>query len=109
MSVSLGCTNLYDRFAPNIFSSSEVRNGKPAPDLFLHAAQRMGIAPNRCLVVEDSMSGIAGALAAGMTVLGYYGGSHCRPSYADTLRLAGATSTFDDMRQLPGLVAQVNP
>jgi len=106
MRISLGRTNLYDRFAPNIFSSSEVRNGKPAPDLFLLAAERMGMTPERCLVVEDSVSGIAGGIAAGMTVLGYCGGSHCRAGYAETLRLAGATATFDDMRQLPGLIAQ---
>ncbi len=106
MRISLGRTSLYDRFAPNIFSSSEVRNGKPAPDLFLFAAERMGMAPERCLVIEDSVSGIAGAIAAGMAVLGYCGGSHCRAGYAETLRSAGATATFDDMRQLPGLIAR---
>ena len=56
------------------------------------------------------MPGITGALAAGMTVLGFHGGSHCRPGHADTLRAAGAAMTFDDMRQLPGLIAQIeNP
>ncbi|MBS0529066.1 MAG: HAD family hydrolase [Proteobacteria bacterium] len=107
MRISLGRTSLYDRFAPNIFSSSEVRNGKPAPDLFLYAAERMGVSPQRCLVVEDSVSGVAAAVAAGMTVLGYCGGSHCRAGHAETLRLAGATATSDDMRQLPGLIAQL--
>lgn len=107
MRISLGCTNLYDHFAPNIFSSSEVRNGKPAPDLFLFAAERMGIAPARCVVVEDSVSGIAGGIAAGMTVLGYCGGSHCQPGYADVLRRAGATATFADMRQLPELITKL--
>ena len=48
-----------------------------------------------------------GALAAGMTVLGFHGGSHCRPGYGDTLRAAGAAMTFDDMRQLPDLIAQI--
>jgi HAD superfamily hydrolase (TIGR01509 family) len=107
MRISLGRTKLYDHFAPNIFSSSEVRNGKPAPDLFLFAAARMGVAPSRCVVVEDSVSGIAGAIAAGMTVLGYCGGSHCRPGYADTLRRAGTAATFDDMRQLPELIGKM--
>ena len=107
MRISLGRTSLYDRFAPHIFSSSDVQNGKPAPDLFLFAAERMGIAPARCLVVEDSVSGIAGAIAAGMTVIGYCGGSHCRAGYADRLRDAGAAATFDDMRQLPGLIARL--
>ena len=57
-------------------------------------------------MIEDSVPGITGARAAGMTVLGFHGGSHCRPGYGDTLRAAGAAATFDDMRQLPDLLAQ---
>jgi HAD superfamily hydrolase (TIGR01509 family) len=98
---------LYDLLAPNIFSATQVKRGKPAPDLFLFAAEQMRIAPERCIVVEDSLPGIAGARAAGMTVLGFHGGSHCRPGYADTLRAAGAQATFDDMRQLPGLIGRI--
>jgi HAD superfamily hydrolase (TIGR01509 family) len=105
MQVSLGRTGLYDRFAPNIFSAQQVRHGKPAPDLFLFAAAQMKTEPACCLVVEDSVSGIAGAVAAGMTVLGFHGGSHCREGHAATLRAAGAVETFDDMRQLPVLIA----
>jgi len=101
----LTCTGLYDRLAPHIFSASQVANGKPAPDLFLFAAAQMKTPPRRCLVIEDSLPGIAGAVAAGMTVLGFHGGSHCRPGYAATLRAAGADMTFDDMRQLPALIA----
>jgi HAD superfamily hydrolase (TIGR01509 family) len=108
ISASLNRVGLYDRFAPHIFSAVQVPNGKPAPDLFLFAAEQMRTSPARCLVIEDSVSGIAGALAAGMTVLGFHGGSHCRPGYADTLRAAGAAMTFDDMRQLPGLIAQID-
>jgi HAD superfamily hydrolase (TIGR01509 family) len=107
MRVSLGCTALYDRFAPNIFSATQVANGKPAPDLFLFAAGQMRTAPERCLVIEDSIPGITGAVAAGMTVLGFHGGSHCRPGYAETLRAAGAVAIFDDMRELPGLIGRV--
>jgi HAD superfamily hydrolase (TIGR01509 family) len=103
----LTCAGLYDLLAPNIFSATQVRNGKPAPDLFLFAAAQMGISPERCLVVEDSIPGITGALAAGMTVLGFHGGSHCRPGYDERLRAAGAAATFGDMRQLPGLIAQI--
>jgi HAD superfamily hydrolase (TIGR01509 family) len=103
----LTCAGLYDLLAPNIFSATQVRNGKPAPDLFLYAAAQMGMSPERCLVVEDSIPGIAGALAAGMTVLGFHGGSHCRPGYGERLRAAGAATTFDDMRQLAGLIAQI--
>lgn len=104
MGVTLGRTRLTDRFAPNIFSASQVTNGKPAPDLFLFAARQMNVAPERCLVIEDSVPGVTGGRAAGMTVLGFHGGSHCRPGYGDGLRAAGATATFDDMRRLPGLI-----
>jgi HAD superfamily hydrolase (TIGR01509 family) len=107
MRVSLGRVGLYDKFAPNIFSATQVRSGKPAPDLFLYAAAQMDKSPHRSLVIEDSIPGITGALAAGMTVLGFHGGSHCRPGYADTLRAAGAMMTFDDMRELPGLIEQI--
>jgi HAD superfamily hydrolase (TIGR01509 family) len=107
ISASLNRVGLYDRFAPHIFSAVQVQRGKPAPDLFLFAAEQMRTSPERCLVIEDSTAGIAGALAAGMTVLGFHGGSHCRPGYADKLRAAGAAVTFDDMRELPGLIGRI--
>jgi HAD superfamily hydrolase (TIGR01509 family) len=107
MRVSLGSTGLYDRLAPNIFSAAQVKNGKPAPDLFLFAASEMGVPPQRCVVIEDSLAGIAGARAAGMTVFGFHGGSHCGDGHAKTLRQAGADLTFDDMWQLPELVRRV--
>jgi HAD superfamily hydrolase (TIGR01509 family) len=107
MRVSLGCARLYDRFAPNIFSAAQVAHGKPAPDLFLFAAERMRTAPEHCLVIEDSIPGVNAGVAAGMTVLGFHGGSHCRPGYGDILRAAGAAAIFDDMRQLPGLIGRV--
>ena len=103
----LTCAGLYDQLAPHIFSASEVKRGKPAPDLFLFAAEQMQAAPAQCLVIEDSLPGVTGAVAAGMTVLGFHGGSHCPPGHADTLRAAGAIMTFEDMRQLPDLIAQV--
>jgi HAD superfamily hydrolase (TIGR01509 family) len=103
----LTCTGLYDLLAPHIFSASQVKRGKPAPDLFLYAAAQMQATPARCLVIEDSVPGVTGARAAGMTVLGFHGGSHCRPSHADLLRTAGAAVTFDDMRELAGLIGQV--
>ncbi|WP_407837846.1 HAD family hydrolase [Streptomyces sp. DSM 116496] len=80
-----------------IFSSEDVGQGKPAPDLFLHAADQMGVAPGRCVVVEDSPLGVQAAVAAGMDVLGYTG---MMP--AD--RLPGATGYFGDMNQLAGLL-----
>jgi HAD superfamily hydrolase (TIGR01509 family) len=103
----LTCAGLFDLLAPNIFSAVQVKRGKPAPDLFLFAAAQMQTAPERCVVIEDSVPGITAALAAGMTVLGFHGGSHCRPGYADTLRAAGATVTFSDMRELPGLIGRL--
>ena len=103
----LTCAGLYDQLAPHIFSASEVKRGKPAPDLFLFAAEQMQAAPAQCLVIEDSIPGVTGAVAAGMTVLGFHSGSHCPPGHADTLRAAGAIMTFEDMRQLPDLIAQV--
>ena len=100
----LTCAGLYDQLAPHIFSAVQVKRGKPAPDLFLFAAEQMGAAPERCIVIEDSVPGITGARAAGMTVLGFHGGSHCTPAHAAMLQKAGAAATFDDMRQLPILV-----
>jgi HAD superfamily hydrolase (TIGR01509 family) len=105
MQVSLGTTRLHDRFAPNIFSSSQVAHGKPAPDLFLFAAEQMRAEPARCLVIEDSVAGIRGAVAAGMTVLGFHGASHCRPDHGAALQDAGAALIFDDMAALPALIA----
>jgi len=107
MRVSLGRAGLYHRFAPHIFSAAQVRNGKPAPDLFLFAAERMKAPVERCIVVEDSVPGITGARAAGMAVLGFHGGSHCGPGYAATLSAAGAAATFADMRQLPELIERI--
>jgi HAD superfamily hydrolase (TIGR01509 family) len=97
----LQLTGLHQRFAGRIFSASEVANGKPAPDLFLHAAQRMGADAPDCVVVEDSRYGVQAARAAGMDVLGYAGG--LTPAEA----LAGPrTVVFDDMRTLPELLAR---
>ena len=101
----LDCAGLYDALAPHIFSATQVARGKPAPDLFLFAAERMGASPSRCVVIEDSVPGVSGARTAGMAVLGFHGGSHCLPGHAEKLRAAGANVTFDDMRQLPALIA----
>lgn len=103
----LTCAGLYEVLSPHIFSASQVRRGKPAPDLFLFAAGQMKVSPERCVVIEDSVPGITGARAAGMTVLGFHGGSHCRPGHAGRLRAAGAAAVFDDMRELSRLIGQV--
>jgi HAD superfamily hydrolase (TIGR01509 family) len=103
----LECAGLYEQLAPHIFSATQVKRGKPAPDLFLFAAEKMRAVPSRCLVIEDSVPGVTGAVAADMIVLGFHGGSHCQPGHADKLRDAGAAVLFDDMRQLPELVRQI--
>jgi HAD superfamily hydrolase (TIGR01509 family) len=97
---SLALTGLASYFDDRIFSAEDVVHGKPAPDLFLHAAAVMGIEPAGCAVVEDSVHGVAAARAAGMRAFAYAGGV----TAAD--RLAGpGTIVFDDMRQLPDLLA----
>lgn len=96
---TLGLTGLYERFEGRIFSASEVEHGKPAPDLFLHAARTLGVDPARCVVVEDSRYGVAAARAAGMRAYGYCGGL----TPADWLE-GPATTVFDDMRDLPALL-----
>ena len=101
---SLGLTGLYPRFAPHVFSAEQVARGKPAPDLFLHAAAEMGRAPARCLVIEDSVSGVRGAVAAGMRVWGFIGGGHCADGHEGRLRDAGAERVFGHMPDLPTLL-----
>ncbi|WP_424628672.1 HAD family hydrolase [Bradyrhizobium sp. SYSU BS000235] len=106
---TLSRAGLYTRFAPHIFSASQVKKSKPAPDLFLFAAGQMKVEPARCFVIEDSVSGVTAARAAGMTVIGFVGGGHCRPGDEANLQTAGATVVIDDMRALPGLLARAAP
>ncbi|MFC7826997.1 HAD family hydrolase [Streptomyces sp. NPDC057375] len=82
-----------------IFSSQDVGRGKPAPDLFLHAAARMGVAPERCAVVEDSPLGVQAAVAAGMDVYGF-------TAMTSAGKLAGATRLFGDMGELADLLVR---
>ncbi len=93
-------TRLWERFAPNIFSAHEVKRGKPAPDLFLLVAERMAVAPERCVVIEDSPAGIAAAKAAAMIPIGFAGAGHCRPDHAEKLYRAGAGKVFMNMAGL---------
>ncbi|MGW2558318.1 HAD family hydrolase [Streptomyces sp. NPDC001514] len=100
---SLALTALSERFDGRIFSATDVPRGKPAPDLFLHAARSMGVDPDRCAVVEDSAYGIQAARAAGMRAFGYCGG------LTPAARLEGpGTVVFDDMRALPSLLKRVD-
>jgi HAD superfamily hydrolase (TIGR01509 family) len=96
---NLATTGLLDRFGDRLFSADDVAHGKPAPDLFLRAADVMGVRPDRCAVVEDSAHGVAAARAAGMWAFGYAGGV----TPAAALRGPG-TTVFADMAELPRLV-----
>ena len=94
MDVTLGLTELRDFFGRRIYNTSQVERGKPYPDLFLYAADQMGVEPARCLVIEDSLPGVQAAVAAGMEVMVYSvrGGD-------DKLKKAGGL-VFNDMREV---------
>ena len=101
---SLDVTGLLRFFEPRLFSASEVRNGKPAPDLFLHAATRSGGEPAKCIVVEDSPPGITAAVLARMMPIGFVGGSHAAGRLAQDLMKSGARTVIADMRSLKGAI-----
>lgn len=99
MRATLGATGLWPLFEGRIFSATEVPRAKPAPDVFLHAAAVMGVAPERTAVVEDTVNGVTAAHAAGMTIYGY---ASLTP--ADKLLAAGASTVFTSMRELRDLL-----
>jgi len=98
--LSLGRTGLLERFGDRRFSAEDVARGKPAPDLFLHAASALGADPGACAVVEDSAAGLVAARAAGMSAFGYVasGGGQADPALADV--------AFTAMSALPGLLSR---
>jgi HAD superfamily hydrolase (TIGR01509 family) len=96
----LGYVDLWDCFAPHIFSAAQVNQGKPAPDLFLFAARQMNATPRDCLVIEDSAVGVRAAKAAGMRVYGFTGGGHCHASSGAHLLKEGAEKIFATMDDL---------
>jgi HAD superfamily hydrolase (TIGR01509 family) len=96
----LALTGLLHWFEPHVFSATQVAAGKPAPDLFLLAADRLGALPEACAVIEDSIVGVAAAVAAGMPVVGFCGGSHCPTGHGAELSAAGCARVFDDMPAL---------
>jgi len=98
MEITMGSAGVRERFEGRIFSSADVERGKPAPDLFLHVAAEMGVAPEACIVIEDSALGVRAARASGMPAYGYTG-------HAPAAKLAAAGAhTFDSMAELPGLL-----
>jgi len=101
---SLSLVGLWERFAPYVYSAHQVKNGKPAPDLFLYAAAQLQTPPSSCLVIEDSLAGVRAAKAAKMRVFGFVGGSHCSPGHADVLRREGVEQVFSDMKVVAELL-----
>jgi HAD superfamily hydrolase (TIGR01509 family) len=98
-------TGLWDHFTPHVFSADHVANAKPAPDLFLHAARSLDVAPADCLVLEDSVNGVIGAKAAGMTVWGFLGGGHAHDGLGRRLISAGAARLVKDWPEAAHLLA----
>jgi HAD superfamily hydrolase (TIGR01509 family) len=98
---------LADAFGRHVYSGREhVERGKPEPDLYLHAAQQIGVPIERAVILEDSEIGVTGALASGATVIGFAGGSHCFDGHGDRLRALGVEHVardFDEVRRLVGL------
>ncbi|TAL92056.1 MAG: HAD family phosphatase [Paraburkholderia sp.] len=102
----LARTGLVEFFGDRVFCADSVALPKPAPDVYLAAARGLNLTPHACLVVEDSVTGVRAASAAGMTVIGFIGGGHANEAQIEALRAAGAVHVFDDMRQLPVFVTQ---
>lgn len=94
-------------FGGRVFTPDLVGYAKPHPGVYLAAAAAFGVPPAQCLVLEDSVTGVTAAVAAGMTVLGFIGGGHIAAGQGARLKAAGAHAVFSDMRKLPALVAAV--
>ncbi len=104
LSDNIRIAGLHDLFGDHVFSASQVRRAKPAPDVFLFSASQMGHDPADCLVVEDSVPGVLAARRAGMTVIGFTGAAHDAALMTAKLSEAGAISVASHMDQLPELV-----
>ncbi len=104
---SLELTGLWELLGRHVFSAVMVERGKPAPDLFLHAARAMGAAPERTAVIEDSTAGVRAGKAAGMTVIGFTGGSHVdSDAHGAVLHGLGADRVVDDMASVAALLGR---
>jgi len=97
-------TGLFELFSPYIYSTQLVTHGKPAPDLFLYAAQQLNAQPAHCVVVEDSANGVLAGKRAGMHVIGFTGGGHCPEDHASALLAKGADAIAADFSELSSLL-----
>jgi HAD superfamily hydrolase (TIGR01509 family) len=106
LEISLIKAGLWDRFRPYVFSAQAIGEGrgKPAPDVFLHAAKIFETAPADANVIEDSVAGVTGAVAAGMRVIGFTGASHTWPGHSEVLMEAGAMTVIKRLSELPAMV-----
>ncbi len=93
-------THLWELFAPHVYSTTLVPKSKPAPDIFLYTADKFSVKPAKCLVIEDSTLGVRAGVAAGMTVLGFSGGSHIKDGHEEKLLELGATKVFSKMQDV---------
>jgi HAD superfamily hydrolase (TIGR01509 family) len=102
--LSLEVTGLAPLFGKNVFSAEQVGRGKPAPDLYLFAAEKMAVAPGRCIVVEDTSPGVRAGVAAGMTVIGFIGSRYLQGDAQQHLTAAGASRVICSMAELPSAI-----
>lgn len=102
---NLATTGLTDLVDGRVYSASQVKRAKPAPDVFMFAASQMGADPADCLVIEDSVAGVTAARRAGMRVAGFLGGSHVTEGHDERLNAAGAMTLFRRMEELDGVIA----
>lgn len=105
LGIKLRKTGLWELFAPHVYSAEHVTHAKPAPDLFLHAAEALGVAPAQCLVIEDSVNGVLAGRAAGMRVWGFRGGGHMTERIAQRLEQSGAERVVTDWAEAQQLFA----
>ncbi|WP_040489291.1 HAD family hydrolase [Fulvimarina pelagi] len=106
LELELDHVGLWDYFGPHVFAALEVgtKQGKPAPDVFLHACETFGVKPSDTFVIEDSVHGVSAASAAGCRVVGFTGASHTFPGHAEALTEAGATTVVSKLKDLSATV-----
>jgi HAD superfamily hydrolase (TIGR01509 family) len=107
LAVCLEVLQMTALFEGRVFSASNVARGKPHPDIFLHASAEIGVSPHKCIVIEDSASGVIAGRAAGCTVIGLLAAGHIRDGHAATLREAGAHYVVADYLEMEGIVCDL--